>query len=115
MRRIRLWLNNRKNRFQDAVHNELLYQVKGLITGVIDDYLCPKGLCAINWEFEDNDEIDAYIIDKSFEENGKYEDICSLAHLHSDDLLWYIINQEEYNKKIIKRIENYMKYRRGEK
>ena len=114
MRRIRLWLNNRKNRFQDAVHDELLYQVKGLITTLIDNYLYSKELYNIRWEFEDVDEIDAYIIDKNFEEDGKYEDICSLAHLHSDNLLWYILNQEEYNKRIIKNIDDYVKYKKGE-
>jgi len=114
MRRIRLWLNNRKNRFQDAVHNELKNQVEGLIIATIDDYLYSNNIrCA--WSFAESDGIDANIIDKSLyiEELGIYDDICTLAHLHSDDLLWYILNQEEYNKKIIKSIDNYVKYKKG--
>lgn len=111
MRRIRLWLNNRKNRFQNAVHNELLYQVKGMITGLIDDYLYLNKIC-LEWDFEDSNGIDAYIKDDFYGDESIYVYICSLAHLHPDDLLWYILNQEEYNKKIIKNIDEYVKYKK---
>lgn len=111
------------NKIQNAIHEELLFQIKGLINIELGNYL---------WELEDSngiypygddsidlymdtggDGIDIYAITKDVKLTTINADWYMVGHYHADDLLYLILNwkeEKESMKEEIYRIFNFHKY-----
>ena len=121
----------RKDKIREAVHEELLFQIKGLLEIELGNQVFSKGKFAnLDIHFEICNGIDIYIFDKEFSYVNEYnclefhdwtklldidepiEDFSMIGHYHSDDLLYLLLHFEEEKKKMLDRINTYIDWRK---
>lgn len=95
-------------------------QIQGLIEIEVGNYLYSKGIPAsyIHFDRWSNGGIEVYIFDEeiaSLDKRGKiqtdYEDILLLAHLHYEDMLYFILNFGKEKKRMFEYVDRYLKFK----
>lgn len=109
----------------------LVDQIEGLINIEIGNYLYEESDSQLSLYFNrwTNGGLDVYIYDDKYSYINNYnkldmkldimpiikrfniDDMILLEHLHYEDMLWFIMNFKEEKKHIIKRIDEYIKWK----
>lgn len=107
---MRIKTNYKRNKYQIAVHTELVDQLIGMIGITYKGPLPKNGKYFHNqFKFRRTDYngyygLDIYIVDNSMYE---YDDTLEVLHLHPEDILWAILNINTINKYISDAINHY--------
>lgn len=98
----------------------LVDQIEGLINIEVGNYLYSKGIPAsyIHFDRWTNGGIDAYIFDEDIASLDKwnkiqtdYEDVLLIAHLHYEDMLYFVLNFEKEKKRMFEYVDRYLKFK----
>lgn len=102
------------------IYQFLIDQIIGLIEIDIGNYLYEKANFSLHFDRWTNGGLDVYIFDPNYctvdkwnkiEFNDDYiDDILMIEHLHEEDMLWFILNYQQEKKKMIEKVDKYLKY-----
>ena len=120
-----LWKVEQKQRKQERkrcgdFYSGLVDQIEGLIQIEVGNYLYSKGIPASTIHFDRwiNGGMEAYIFDEDIATldiwnkiQTDYEDILMIAHLHYEDMLYFILNFDKEKKKMFEYIDKYLKFK----
>lgn len=100
------------------IHSELILQIEGMINIDIGNYLFEKK--GIDLFFDGKYDLNIYINDSNYVKPDKYGNVfiddleverkVFIGHYHNDDLLWLLMNYENEKNKMLKRIDDYIKW-----
>lgn len=97
---------------KDAMREYVADQIEGLIDIVFGKELYNKGLY-LPFHYESNCcELTVYVDDQELiDEDGFYDDVCELAHMHPEDFLYVINHMDEEIEHIRERLNKYFEYK----